>query len=110
MFCMCKGSTTTILSFLSSLWNFDICRCEGACRNPSLGLVTKARACKGVGQEGSPGVTSHVPRNARECEGMTPHTPKGAPTLGVGVPMDSRIFMEQLQGPKLNGLKISFNH
>ncbi len=26
------------------------------CRNPSFGFVTKARACKGVGQKGSPGV------------------------------------------------------
>jgi hypothetical protein len=28
---------------------------------------------------------------------MNPHTPKGAPTLGVGVSMDSQIFIEQLQ-------------
>jgi len=31
---------------------------------------------------------SHAPRSARECEGIDPHTPKGTPTLGVGVPMD----------------------
>jgi hypothetical protein len=30
------------------------------CHNPSLGLATKARACKVAGQEGSPGVTSHA--------------------------------------------------
>ncbi len=30
------------------------------CHNPSLGLVTKAMACKGVGQKGSPDVTSHA--------------------------------------------------
>jgi hypothetical protein len=36
------------------------------CRNLSLGLVTKARACKGAGQEGSPGVTFHVPKSVRE--------------------------------------------
>jgi hypothetical protein len=29
---------------------------------------------------------------------MNPHTPKWAPTLGVGVPMDSRIFKEWLRG------------
>jgi hypothetical protein len=46
------------------------------CRNPSLGLVTKARACKVAGQGGSPGVTSHAPKSAKECEGMNPHTPK----------------------------------
>jgi hypothetical protein len=53
------------------------------CRNPSLGLMTKARACKGVGQEWSLGVTFHAPRNVGKCEGMNPHTPKLAPTLGV---------------------------
>jgi hypothetical protein len=48
----------------------------GNCYNPSLRLVTKTRACKGAGQEGSPRITSHDPRNVRECEGMNPHTPK----------------------------------
>ncbi len=62
------------------------------CRNPSLGLVTKARGCKVVGQEGSLGVMPHVPRNVRECEGIGRHSPKGTPTLGVGVPMDSGMF------------------
>jgi len=28
------------------------------------------------------------PGNEKKCEGMNPHTPKGAFTLGVGVPMD----------------------
>jgi hypothetical protein len=51
--------------------------------------TTKARACKGVGQERSPGVTSHALGSVGECEGMNPHTPKGAPTLGIGVMMDS---------------------
>jgi hypothetical protein len=46
------------------------------CRNPNLGLVTKARACKGVGQEGSLGVTFHVLGSVGECEGMNLHTPK----------------------------------
>jgi hypothetical protein len=32
----------------------------GECRNLSLGLVTKPRACKVVGQEGSPGVKESV--------------------------------------------------
>jgi len=44
--------------------------------------MTKARACKVAGQEGSSGVTLHAPENVR-CEGMNPHTPKGACTLGV---------------------------
>jgi hypothetical protein len=46
------------------------------CHNPSLGLATKARACKGVGQEGRPGVTSHATKSVGECEGMNPYTPK----------------------------------
>ncbi len=35
------------------------------CCNTSLGLATKARACKVAGQERSLGVTSHVPRGAK---------------------------------------------
>ncbi len=46
------------------------------CHNPSLGLATKARACKGVGQERSPRITFHAPGSAKECKGMNPHTPK----------------------------------
>ncbi len=32
---------------------------------PSLGLATKAKGCKVMGQEGDPGVTSHAPRRAK---------------------------------------------
>jgi hypothetical protein len=46
-------------------------------------------ACKGVGQKGTSGVTFHAPESVEECEGINLHTPKGAPTLGVGVPVDS---------------------
>ncbi len=66
------------------------------CCNLSLGLVTKAKTNKVASQEGSMGVMSHAPGNVRECEGINPHTPKGTPTLGVEVPMDSQIFREQL--------------
>jgi hypothetical protein len=62
------------------------------CRNPSLGLTTKARGCKVVSQKRSPGVMSHAPGSARECEGIDLHTSKGTPTLGVGVSVDSWIF------------------
>jgi len=65
---------------------------NGQCRNLNLGLVTKARACKGASQECSSGVTFHDGKSARKCEGMNPHTPKWAPNLGVGVLMDSQIF------------------
>ncbi len=53
------------------------------CHNPSLGLMTKARACKGAGQKRSPGVASHALGSVGKCEGMNPHTLKGAPILGV---------------------------
>jgi len=72
--------------------------------------MAKAKANKVAGQEGSMGVMPHVPRSVRECEGINPHTPKGTPTLGVEVPVDSRIFKEQLQGSKPNGLKTSLYH
>ncbi len=39
-----------------------------------------------------PGVLESV----REYEGVNPHTPKATPTLGDGVPLDSRNFKEQL--------------
>jgi len=76
----------------------------------SLRLVTKARACKGARREWSPRVTFHAPESVRKCEGMNPHIPKWAPTLGVGVSMDSRIFRKQFQGLKLIGLKSSLYH
>jgi len=46
------------------------------CRNPNVGLATKVKACKGVGQKRSLGITFHAPGNARKCEGMNPNTPK----------------------------------
>jgi hypothetical protein len=93
---------------LIHFWNLTTLRMLWTCRNPSLGLVTKARACKGVGQEGSPWVTSHALDNAKECEEMNPHTPKGVPTLGVGVPVDSRIFRRRLQGSKPMDWKVFY--
>ncbi len=58
--------------YINPLFISKVCKCY----NPNLGLVTKARACKGVGQEGSSRVTSHVLGSVGECEGMNPHTPK----------------------------------
>ncbi len=64
-----------------------------------LSREPKARVAT-TGQEKSPKVTFHAPGSVGECEGMNPHTPKGTPTLGARVPVDSQIFREQLQGPK----------
>jgi len=52
----------------------------------------------------------HAPGNARKCEGIDPHTPKGTPTLRVGVSVDPRMFKEQFQGLKPSGLKSSLYH
>jgi hypothetical protein len=68
------------------------------CRNLRFGLVTKARGCKVAGQEGSSGVMPHALRSARECEGIGPHTPKGTPTLGVGVLWTSECSESNCKG------------
>jgi hypothetical protein len=36
-----------------------------SCRDPSLGLATKARGCKVASQKGDPRVTSHAPGSAK---------------------------------------------
>jgi hypothetical protein len=74
------------------------------CRNPSLGLATKTRDCKVTGQE-EPRSHKHAPKNTRECEGIDPHTPKGTPTLGVGVSVNSQIFKKRFQKSKPIALK-----
>jgi hypothetical protein len=66
------------------------------CYNLNLGFATKAKACKGASEEGSPRVTSHVPGNVGKCGGMNLHIPKWAPTLGVRVLIDFWIFKEWL--------------
>jgi len=57
-------------------------------------LRVKAKALQGCGLRGSWGVTSHTPGSVKECEGVNTHTPKATPTLGDGVPVDSRNFRE----------------
>ncbi len=85
-------------------WVFS-CNC---CRNPSLRLATKARACKGAGQEWSPGVTIHAFGSVGKCEGMNPHTPKWTPTLGVGLPMDSQILQGNCRGQNSLDWKVPY--
>jgi hypothetical protein len=77
---------------------------ELLCRNPSFGLTTKAKGLQGCGPKGSPGVTSGTPGSVGKCEGVNPHTPKATPTLGDGVPVDSRNFRDRFEGSNLNGL------
>jgi len=80
------------------------------CRDLNFGLRTKVRVCKCAGKKGSPSVTFHAPGNVGKCEGMNPYILKWAPTLGVGVPMDSRIYKNMSQGPKFIGLKNFLYH
>jgi len=89
---------------------FDLVVIYKRCRNPSIRLATKARACKGESQKGSPGITSHAPRSVGECEGMNPHTPKWTPILGVKVLMDFQIFKTRFQGSKPIGLRSYLYH
>jgi hypothetical protein len=60
------------------------------CRNLNLGLATKTKACKGVGQEGSSGVWESVRTNI--------HTPKWTPILRVGVPWTSESLKNDFKG------------
>jgi hypothetical protein len=48
--------------------------------------------------------------SARECEGMSSHTPKWTPILGVRIPMDSQNFIKQFERSKFIGLKTFLYH
>jgi len=74
------------------------------CCNPGFGLATKAKGLQECGTRGSSGVTSHTPGSVRKCEGMNPHISKATPTLGDGIPVDSRNVRERFDKSKLNGL------
>jgi hypothetical protein len=73
---------------LSEFNFFSNAHTKRICHDPSFGLATKARACKGVSRKCSLRITFHVPKSVGKYEGMNTHTPKWAPTLGVGVLMD----------------------
>ncbi len=34
----------------------------------------------------------YIPKSVKKCEGMSPHTPKWIPTLGIGIPTKFQIF------------------
>jgi hypothetical protein len=63
-----------------------------SCRNPSLGLVTKAKVYKDAGQEKC--------ERMWESVSMNTHTPKWSSILGVGVLVDFQICRERLQRSK----------
>ncbi len=70
----------------------------------ALGLRPRQKGLQGCRPKGSPGVTSGTPGSVGKCEGVNPHTPKATPTLGDGVPVDSRNFRDRFEGWNLNGL------
>jgi hypothetical protein len=70
----------------------------------ALGSRPRQKGLQGCGPKGSPGVTSGTPGSVGKCEGVNPHTPKATPTLGDGVPVDSRNFRDRFEGSNLNGL------
>jgi hypothetical protein len=70
------------------------------CYNPSLGLTTKARGYKVVGQEEDPEVTSLAPGSAKGVREWTLTLPSELPLWELESQMDSR-----LQGSKPMSLK-----
>jgi len=79
------------------------------CRNPNLGLTTKAKVCGGAGQKWrweSHFMLLGVWENVKE---WTPTLPSEL-TLGVGLLMDSQIFKERLQESKPIRTKSSLYH
>ncbi len=65
---------------------------------------------QGCGPRGTP--ESHITcsREFKECEGMNPHTPKGIPMLGVGVPKGLPNFQSaiaKVKTPRLEEFFIS---
>jgi hypothetical protein len=88
--------------------HFNICPYWN-CHNLNLGLATKARVCKVVGQEGSRESHNIFP-GVWECVREWTFTPPRGSTLGAGVLVDSRIFRGRLQGSNFNGLRCSLHH
>jgi hypothetical protein len=69
------GFTPTKNTFWISMWHPS----QHECRNPSFGLITKARDYKVVGQEESMRVMPHAPESIGKCEGMNPTLPRELP-------------------------------
>ncbi len=98
---------------LESSWNhvfFVAIDPHTDCCNPSLGLATKARACKSAGQKGSLGGTSYIPGVQESVREWTLTLPSELPLWGVEVPVDSWDFRERLQGLEPIRLKSSLYH
>jgi hypothetical protein len=70
------------------------------CRNPSLGLATKAKGLQGCEPRGSREVTSHTPGSVRKCEGVWGSVKEWTLTLPRQLPlweMESQWTPETLE-------------
>jgi hypothetical protein len=76
----------------------------------ALGSRPRQKGLQGCGPKGNLGVTSETPGSEGECEGVSHDTPKATPTLGDGLPMDSRNFRKRFEGSNLNGSWRSLYH
>jgi hypothetical protein len=73
------------------------------CHNLSLGLATKAKGGARLQAKREPGSHSACSRECKRVRGSEPSHSQGSSTLGVGVPVDSRIFRRRFQGSKIHG-------
>jgi hypothetical protein len=71
-------------------------------RNQEYIIMTLTLGLRPRQRHGKMRVNNHIHtlRNARKCKGMSPHTPKWTPTLGIGVPMDFESSDSDLKGKK----------
>jgi hypothetical protein len=80
------------------------------CRNPNLGLTTKARGCKVAGEERHPIATSHVPGSAKSVREWNLTPISELPCWELKSQKDSQIFRAQLQGSKILVSKFFLYH
>jgi hypothetical protein len=91
-----------LVKCLTSTCTFDLWMSKSVA---TLALGSRPR--QGVARlraKGKPIVMPHALGSARECVGIDPHTPKGTPTLGVGVPH----FQSMISGVKTHRIEKLF--
>jgi len=95
-----KLTTLNYTCGLESMWNWELVdfKRNEICRNPSFGLMTKAKGLQGCGPRERLKVTSHIPGNVGKCEGVNLHTPKATPILGDGIRWTLETSESNLKG------------
>jgi hypothetical protein len=81
----------------TNFFSYRIAYKVAICHNPSLGLATKAKACKSASQEGSPGVTFHAPASANE-----PSHSQGNSHFGSWSPSELPNLQKAIAGVKIH--------